>query len=149
MRLKHLKYYLTIISAFVLLSLFSQGEEISGVINDYARVDSIFCLNNNDIDTVKVSEIPDGLKVGDIVMIHHIKGASIDSDPPDGEGDHKDGLDKSGIYSIFKVEGILSGPKYIILNYSFQFSSFYRNGSNPIAFSICNWLLWLFSAVFI
>lgn len=112
--------------------VFSQVTSISGVVNEYAAIDSIYCRNNDDVDTLKVHEIPGSLVPGSIVLVHHVKGASIDIND---EGRHKDDIDKTGIYSIFRVDRAIPGPNYVILSYSFPFQDdwafFQRNFPDP------------------
>jgi len=87
---------------------FGQFAALESVINQYAAVESILCVKENDPDSVVVSSLPSAFGEGDTVMIHCIQGAGIRLDDP--TGDHgRDDQDprNTGKYAFMIIDEII------------------------------------------
>ncbi len=81
------KIYLTLILlGFFLHGAYAQTASISGIINDYASIETIYAWESNNEDSVLVDDASD-FGVGDTVMIYCIQGAEIELTDIFGEDD--------------------------------------------------------------
>ena len=90
-----------------------QTDQISGVVNRYARVLEIYeRRENSPVNAVKVTE-PDSFAVGDVIMLYQPKGYLVDKTTGEWEE-----LDKfrpnTGAYSINKIDSILLPDSIIV-----------------------------------
>jgi hypothetical protein len=81
-----------IYSAWFLLGVFflqgyGQTAKISGIINQYASVEAIYCQNENDVDSLLVASLPSAFGEGDTVMLYCVQGAEIELTDIFGEDD--------------------------------------------------------------
>lgn len=86
LRLKRKIYLTLILLGFFVCQGYAQTHSISGVINDYASIQTIFAWESNNADSVLLADASD-FKVGDTVMIYCVQGAEIELTDIFGEDD--------------------------------------------------------------
>jgi len=95
---------------------------IEGPINAYTAVTSILCLEENDVDSVEVSDL-NGFGEGDTVMLYCVQGAKIVEDTATGFFDEFDDIGgdslnpgNTGRYAFLIINEIYAPGKVVVFN---------------------------------
>ncbi|MEN8203068.1 MAG: gliding motility-associated C-terminal domain-containing protein [Bacteroidota bacterium] len=118
-------YLLAILFSLAFQQGFSQSYapiSIEGVINTYTAVESIFCLEENDVDSVIVSDLT-GFNENDTVMLYFVKGAKIVEDTATGFFDEFEDIGgdslnpgNTGRYAFLIINEIYAPGKVVVFN---------------------------------
>lgn len=122
MYLKKSIYLLSILFSLFFQQGLSQSyapTPIQGVINKYTAVTSILCLEENDVDSVEVSDLT-GFGVGDTVMLYCVQGSKIvtDTTGPFFKEIGGDSLNpgNTGRYAFLIINEIYTPGKVVVFN---------------------------------
>jgi hypothetical protein len=109
-------YLIIILLGLFILQGYGQFTAIGGTLNDYASIETINGLKENDADSVTVTSLPPQFGVGDTVMVYCVKGSGIKL--TDDEGEDKIGKatnpQYSGKYAFLIIDQIIGNT--VVLN---------------------------------
>lgn len=96
--------YLVMILAGLCLRHGISQAPLSGIINDYTAIDTIYSFNNNNVDSLIVADAS-AFGTGDTVMVYCVRGAEIETS--EGFGQDETGRDKQNAYNTGKYAFVI------------------------------------------
>lgn len=109
---------------------------ISGIINEYTPVKSIFLGGESESDTLFVSHTT-GFAAGDTVMLYAVRGSKVSYGPPSPyePGEDRQSPWNTGRYLLARIDMILSGNRVVLntkINITATFRGFRENRAGEI-----------------
>ncbi len=111
-------YLIVILLSIMVQQGYSQVSQISGVINAYTPIETIYSFDDNNVDSLIVADVTD-FGVGDTVMVYLVQGATVKSSLPysDNEfGEVVQDAKRTGKYAFLIIDEIDVPLRLVVLN---------------------------------